>query len=152
MSNSAYLDETRKSPISPHISTGYFQEPTKLEPPPHGYPYILIHIGSQVKIRQRQNISIERICQSYWILIQNLHATHLLKLLDTMCKYEMDQASIVEDTGRTRFCPQTDRRTNGQTDRRTRRNQYTPFNFVNKIFLTCGRQYLWHWSRIFNAR
>ena len=27
-----------------------------------------------------------------------------------MCKYEMDLAGIVEDTDRTRFCPQTDRR------------------------------------------
>ena len=45
-----------------------------------------------------------------------------MKLLDTMCKYEMDPMSIIEDTERTRFCP--------QTDRRTRWNQYTPFNFV----------------------
>ena len=41
-----------------------------------------------------------------------------------MCRYEMDRTSIVEDTERTRFCPQTDRRTTW--------NQYTPtFNFVN---------------------
>ena len=33
-----------------------------------------------------------------------------------MCKYEMDPMSIVEDTERTRFCPQTDRRTDGQGD------------------------------------
>ena len=52
---------------------------------------------------------------------KTLHATHLLKLLDKMCKYEMDLASIVEDTERTGFCPQT------QTDWRTRWNQYTPF-------------------------
>ena len=39
--------------------------------------------------------------------------THSLKLLDSMCKYEMDQASSVHDTERTRFCPQTDRRTDG---------------------------------------
>ena len=44
--------------------------------------------------------------------------THLLKLLDNMCKYEMDPTNIVEDTERTQFCP--------QTDRRTRWNQYTP--------------------------
>ena len=36
-----------------------------------------------------------------------------------MYKYEMDPMSIVEDTERTRFCPQTDRRTDGRTDRRT---------------------------------
>ena len=33
-----------------------------------------------------------------------------------MCKYEMDPMSILEDTERTRFCPQTDRRTDGQGD------------------------------------
>ena len=49
-----------------------------------------------------------------------LHATHLLKLLDKMCKYEMDPMSIVEDTERTPFCP--------QTDRRTRWYQYTPLS------------------------
>ena len=45
-----------------------------------------------------------------------------------MCKYEMDPASIVEDTERTRFCTQTD----GQTDKRT--DDVKPvsplFNFV----------------------
>ena len=30
-----------------------------------------------------------------------------------MCKYEMDPTSIVEDTERTQFCPQMDRRTGG---------------------------------------
>ena len=36
-----------------------------------------------------------------------------------MCKYDMDPASIVEDTERTRFCPQTDGQTDRWTDRRT---------------------------------
>ena len=45
---------------------------------------------------------------------QTLHATHLLKLLDKMCKYEKDPMSVVEDTERTQFCPQTDRRIDGQ--------------------------------------
>ena len=40
-------------------------------------------------------------------------------MLDQMCKYEMDPTGIVDDTERTRLCP--------QTDRRTRWNQYTPF-------------------------
>ena len=44
-------------------------------------------------------------------------ATHHLKLFDEMCKYEMDPASIVEDTEWIRFCPQMDRRTDRQTDR-----------------------------------
>ena len=34
-----------------------------------------------------------------------------MKLVDKMCKYEMDPASIVEDTERTWFCPQTDKPT-----------------------------------------
>ena len=42
-----------------------------------------------------------------------------------MCKYEMDPMSIVEDTERTRFCPQTDRRTDGQGE-----TSIPPFNFV----------------------
>ena len=54
---------------------------------------------------------------------KTLHAAHLLKLLDKMCKYEMDLASIVEDTEQTWFRPQTDRR----MDRRTGWNQCTPF-------------------------
>ena len=49
---------------------------------------------------------------------QTLHATHLLKLLDKMCKYEKDLMSIVEDTEQTRFCPQMDRRPDGWTYRR----------------------------------
>ena len=43
------------------------------------------------------------------------HARHLLKLVDEMCKYEMDLASIVEDTEQTWFCPQTDGRMDGWT-------------------------------------
>ena len=47
-----------------------------------------------------------------------------MNLLDNMWKYEMDSASIVEDTERTRFSQQTDRRTGEQTDK------VKPFNFV----------------------
>ena len=64
----------------------------------------------------------------FQILKRALHATHLLKLLDKMCKYEMDLMSIVEDTERTGFCPQTDRRTDGQMDKVI--PIYPPFNFV----------------------
>ena len=48
-----------------------------------------------------------------------------------MCKYKMDLANIVEDTGWTRFCPQTD----GQTDRRMDKVKpvYLPFNFVEAV-------------------
>ena len=41
-----------------------------------------------------------------------------MTLFDTMCKHEMDPASIVEDTERTWFCP--------EMDRRTRWNKYIP--------------------------
>ena len=57
---------------------------------------------------------------NFLILKRALHTTHLLKLLDKMCKYEMDPMRIVEDTERTRFCP--------QMDRRTRWYQYTPLS------------------------
>ena len=75
---------------------------------------------------------IQKIGQNFWILKRALHETHLLKLLDKMCKYEMDPMSIVEDTERTRFCPQTDGQTDGRTDRQTDRRtwwyQYTPLS------------------------
>ena len=62
--------------------------------------------------------------------------THLLELLDKMCKYEMDPTSIVEDTEQTPFCLQTDRRTDGRTDGRKDgktdkvKPLYPLFNFV----------------------
>ena len=59
----------------------------------------LIHIGSQVKTRQSQSYKFIEFSQ-------------------------LDLARIVEDTERTPFCP--------QTDRRTRWNQYTPLNYVER--------------------
>ena len=53
--------------------------------------------------------------------------THLLKFVDKLCKYEMSAASTVEDTHRTRFCPQTDRRKDEQGETSTH-----PFNFVER--------------------
>ena len=63
------------------------------------------------------------------IMNQTGHATHLLKLLDKMCKYEMDPASIVEDTELHDSVHrwQTDRRTDIQMDVTP---VYPPFNFV----------------------
>ena len=73
-----------------------------IPPPPHDY---------KVKVTNLKNLP-----KFYFFLVlkQPLHATHFPKLLDKMCKYEMDPTSMVEDTERTRFCPQTDRRTDGQ--------------------------------------
>ena len=50
-----------------------------------------------------------------------------------MCKYEIDPMSIVKDTERTRFCPQTDRRTDGQTDKVI--PVYPPINFVESFII-----------------
>ena len=55
--------------------------------------------------------------------------THLLKLLDNMCKHEMDLASIVEDTEWTRLCPQTDGQTERQMDGQGE-TSIPPFNLI----------------------
>ena len=85
-------------------------------------------IPSQNKTSQSYKFQEFANTSNFLILMKTLHATHLLmKLFDKMCKYEMDPASIVEDTEQTRFCPQMDRWMDGQTNRRKRWNQYTPF-------------------------
>ena len=75
---------------------------------------------SQVKRRQSQSCKFWNIAKNsnFKILQQTLHATHLLKLLDRMCKYEMDPTRTVRTTERTWDA--------GQTDGRTEWNQYTP--------------------------
>ena len=87
---------------------------------PHDYPPCWpVHIRLKVKTRQSQNYKFKEFAKTsnFWILIKKtLHATHLLKLLDKMCKYEMEPASITEDTEQTWFCPQTDRQTEEWTD------------------------------------
>ena len=92
-------------------------------PPPHDYPYhwVILDLKSKEDKVKVTNLKNSPKFQRDF----KLHATHLLKLLDKMCKYEMDPMSIVEDTERTRFCPQTDRRTDGQGD-----TSIPPFNFV----------------------
>ena len=74
-------------------------------------PILVIHIRSQVKTRQSQVTNLKKIAKNsnFEILQETLHATHSLKLLDKMYKYKMDPT-----------------RTDGQTDRRTEWNQYTP--------------------------
>ena len=49
--------------------------------------------------------------------LKTKHRTHLLKLVDKMCKYKMDPTSIVEDTEWTQFHLQTDGRIDGWTKR-----------------------------------
>ena len=61
--------------------------------------------------RQSQRCKFKEIAKNsnFRIFHKTQHATHLLKLVDKMYQYEMDLPGIVEDTERTRFCPQTDR-------------------------------------------
>ena len=93
-------------------------------PTPQYYPYYWFILDPKskqdVKFTNLKNLPKTSIV---WIL--NKSATHLLKLLDKICKYEMDPTSIVEYTERTRFRPQTDRRTNWQSE-----TSISPFNFV----------------------
>ena len=110
----------------------------------HPY-YWPVRIGSQVKTRQSQNYKFKEFAKTsnVWILKKKkkkkkkniLHTTHLLELLDKMYKYQMDLASIVEDTKQTRFCPKTDKLTYGRMDRWTDGQGETsipPFNFVER--------------------
>ena len=85
-------------------------------------PKLVIHIRSQIKARQRQSYKFSKIAKIQ-ILQTNLHATHLLKLLDRMCKYEMDPTKTVGAIERTRM---RDGRTDRRTDGRKEWNQYTP--------------------------
>ena len=112
-------------------------------PPPHDYPFywVILDLKSEedkVKVKEFTKIS------KFRILKQALHATHLLKLLDKMCKYETDPTSIVEDKERTRFCPQTDRWTDGQTDGQTDKVKpvYPPFKFGE----AGGLKMAWRWT------
>ena len=88
---------------------------------PHDYPYYWVILDPKSK---EDKIKLTNLKNSpkfvfFLILKPTLHVTHILKFLDKMCTYEMDLTSIVEDTERTRFCPQTDRWTDRQMDRRT---------------------------------
>ena len=78
-------------------------------------PTLGIYIRSKVKTRQSQSYKFKKIAKNsnFKILQETLHATHLLKLLDKMCKYEMDPTRSVGTTERTRDAGRcgTDRRT-----------------------------------------
>ena len=82
--------------------------------PPHDYPFYWVILSYWIPNEKKTKSKLQILKKNskitnVWILKQTLHATHIVKLLDKMCKYEMDPTSIVEDTERTRFCPQTDR-------------------------------------------
>ena len=92
---------------------------SEIPPPPHDYPYALlvIHIRSQVKSKQSQSYKFKKKRPKIQILQQTLHATYLVKLIDKMCKYEMDPTKTVGATEWTQDAARTDGRTDGQTDR-----------------------------------
>ena len=79
-------------------------------------PILVIHIRSQVKTRQSQSYKFQKLLK-FQILQETLHATHLLKLLDKMYKYEMDPTRIVGATERTRDARRMDRKMDGRMDR-----------------------------------
>ena len=85
---------------------------------------LVIHSRSHMKKRQSQSYKLQKIAKNlnFTILHRISHATHLLKLLDKMYKYEMDPTIIVGATE-----PKPDAgRTDGQMDGRMEWNQYTP--------------------------
>ena len=91
---------------------------------PHDYSYNGFISDPQLK-QDKVKVTNSIILPKFKILEfgkKALHTTHILNLLDRMCKCEMDPASIMEVTEWTLFCPQTD----GQTTW----NQYPLFNFV----------------------
>ena len=103
---------------------------------------MIIHIIDSYWIpwqnKAKSKLQILRICQNFKLLNfeKTFHMTHLLKLFNKVCEYEMDAVCIVEDTEWTWFCPRMDRRMDGQMDRWTRWNQYTPLQL--------------HWARGYN--
>ena len=85
-----------------------------------------LQIPSQNK--KKSKLQILKYCQKFkfWNLQGALYATHLPKLLDKMCKYEMDPTRTVGTTERTPDAGLMDERTNGRTDGCTEWNQNTP--------------------------
>ena len=81
--------------------------------PPHYSPYYCVMLDpkpkqDKVKVIYLKNLLKFQILE-FWNKLYKWH-------LDKMYKYEMDPVSIVIDTEQTRFCPQTDRLTDGQDE------------------------------------
>ena len=95
---------------------------------PLDYPYYCFISDHKLKQERVKVTNLKNLPKTshFGILKTTFHATHPLKMLDKMCKYEIDPAGIVEGTQQTRFCPQKDRRTDGRTDGQTRWNQCIP--------------------------
>ena len=93
---------------------------------------LLIDIRRKVKTRQNQsyNFFFKLVKNSNFRNLQkeSLHAKCVQKMFNKMYKYEMDPASIVEDTEWTRFFPQMDIQTDGWAN--NVEAVYPTFNFV----------------------
>ena len=96
--------------------------------------------GSQAKTWQSQSYQFKESDKTSNICIsrKTIHALPPPKLFDMNFKYEMELASIVEDTEQTQFCPlvrqtggQTDERTDRQTDRQGE-TSITQVNFIER--------------------
>ena len=99
------------------ITSLYLDQLERLRPPPPTpwLPILVIHIRSQVKRRQSQIYKFKKIAKNsnFDILQETIHATHLLKLLAKMHKYEMDATRTVGAKEWTQDSGRTDRRTDG---------------------------------------
>ena len=93
-------------------------------PPPHDYPYSWFISDPKSKSRQSQTYKFQKIAKNsnFEILQDVLHATHFLKLLDKMYKYEMDPTRTVGATEWTLDAGRTDRQKDGRTDRQSETN------------------------------
>ena len=91
---------------------------------------MITHTSDSHQIPSQNNTSKLQILKNFEILQETLHATHLMKFLYKMYKYEMDPTRTVEatertrDAGRMRDGPGTDARTDGV------KPIYLPNNFV----------------------
>ena len=89
---------------------------SEIPPTASWLPTVVIHIRTQVKTRQ--SYKFEKIAKNknFENLPETLHAAHLLKLLNKMCKYEMDPTRTVGAIERTRDAGRTEGQTDGRTD------------------------------------
>ena len=95
-------------------------------PPPHDHPYYWVILDPKSKEYKFKVTNLKNLpkFQIFFILMETLNATHQ-KMTDKMCKYELNPTSIGEDTEQTWFCPQTERRRDGQGE-----TSIPPFNLV----------------------
>ena len=111
-----------------HISTRITRTPAFwwYPQPPHDYPYYWVIFDPKSKEDKVKVTNLKNSPKFKFFKFWNKHYTrHTL----SSC-YEMDLRSIVEDTERTRFCPQTDKV----------KPVFPPFNFVEvrgimKVFI-----------------